>query len=199
MIESVIISSGDRMTEEIEEQEEEQTQPKTRIVIRRRKRVWVEYFQVIVVTLIITYGILYFVQISRVYGTSMIPTYHEGNIVLVDKVFYKHHEPNRNDIVVVDYKDANLKETFIIKRVVGISGDHIEIKDNELYLNGKLLDEDYINGAMNNTEDMTVDVPKGKVFVMGDNRNNSLDSRKLGYFDFKDDVIGKVFFTVPFF
>lgn len=128
----------------------------------------------------------------------MLPTFHEGNIVLVDKVFYKRSEPERNDIVVVDYKDANQNETFIIKRVVGIGGDHIEIKDNELYLNGKLMDEDYINGIMINSEDMVVDVPKGKVFVMGDNRNNSLDSRKLGYFDFDDDVIGKVFFTVPF-
>ena len=119
--------------------------------------------------------------------------------MLVDKVFYKHSEPKRNDIIVVDYKDTNLNETFIIKRVIGISGDHIEIKDNELYLNGELLEEDYINSAMTNTEDMVVDVPKGKVFVMGDNRNNSLDSRKLGYFDFEEDVIGKVFFTVPFF
>lgn len=183
------MSSGDKMAEEIQ----------TRKVIRRRKRLWVEYFQVIVVTLIITYGILHFVQISRVYGTSMIPTYHEGNIVLVDKVFYKHSEPKRNDIIVVDYKDTNLNETFIIKRVIGISGDHIEIKDNELYLNGELLEEDYIKDVMVNVEDMVVDVPKGKVFVMGDNRNNSLDSRKLGYFDFEEDVIGKVFFTVPFF
>lgn len=190
------MSSGDKMDEEVKVKDEEVV---VRKVIRKRKRAWVEYFQVIVVTLVITYGILHFVQISRVYGTSMIPTYHEGNIVLVDKVFYKQGEPKRNDIVVVDYKDANLKETFIIKRVVGIGGDHIEIKDNELYLNGKLLEEDYINEVMTSTEDMTVDVPEGKVFVMGDNRNNSLDSRKLGYFDFDDDVIGKVFFTVPFF
>ena len=66
-----------------------------------------------------------------------------------------------------------------------------------MYLNGELLQEDYINGAMINSEDMVVDVPEGKVFVMGDNRNNSLDSRKLGYFDFDEDVIGRVFFTVP--
>lgn len=166
-------------------------------VKQSKKSILLDYLKVIVITLIVTYGVLYFVQISKVYGTSMLPTYHEGNIVLVDKVFYKHSEPKRNDIVVVDYKDANMKETFIIKRVVGISGDHIEIKDNELYLNGELLEEDYINGAMINSEDMLVDVPEGKVFVMGDNRNNSLDSRKLGYFDFDEDVIGRVFFTVP--
>ena len=166
-------------------------------VKQSKKSILLDYLNVIVITLIVTYGVLYFVQISKVYGTSMLPTYHEGNIVLVDKVFYKHSEPKRNDIVVVDYKDANMKETFIIKRVVGIGGDHIEIKDNELYLNGELLEEDYINGAMINSEDMLVDVPEGKVFVMGDNRNNSLDSRKLGYFDFDEDVIGRVFFTVP--
>ena len=167
------------------------------IIWMKLNKVKLDYLKVIVITLIVTYGVLYFVQISKVYGTSMLPTYHEGNIVLVDKVFYKHSEPKRNDIVVVDYKDANMKETFIIKRVVGIGGDHIEIKDNELYLNGELLEEDYINGAMINSEDMLVDVPEGKVFVMGDNRNNSLDSRKLGYFDFDEDVIGRVFFTVP--
>ena len=100
---------------------------------------------------------------------------------------------------VVDYVDAAKKETYIIKRVIGIGGDHIDIKDNQVYLNGKLLEEDYINGVMTNNEDMSIDIPEGKVFVMGDNRNNSLDSRRLGYFDFDEDVIGKVFFTVPFF
>lgn len=177
------MSSGDNMEE----------------TVKSKKRVLLEYLRVIVITLIVTYGVLYFVQISRVYGTSMVPTFHEGNIVLVDKVFYKRGEPERNDIVVVDYRDANQNETFIIKRVVAVGGDHLEIKDNQVYLNGELLQEDYINGTMTNNEDMSIDIPEGKVFVMGDNRNNSLDSRRLGYFDFEDDVIGKVFFMVPFF
>ena len=177
------MSSGDNMEE----------------TVKSKKRVLLEYLRVIVITLIVTYGVLYFVQISRVYGTSMVPTFHEGNIVLVDKVFYKRGEPERNDIVVVDYRDANQNETFIIKRIVAVGGDHLEIKDNQVYLNGELLQEDYISGTMTNNEDMSIDIPEGKVFVMGDNRNNSLDSRRLGYFDFEDDVIGKVFFTVPFF
>ena len=107
------MTSGDKMEE----------------AIQSKKSILLEYLKVIVITLIVTYGILYFVQISRVYGTSMIPTYHEGNIVLVDKVFYKNKEPKRNDIIVVDYVDAAKKETYIIKRVIGIGGDHIDIKD----------------------------------------------------------------------
>ena len=133
-----------------------------------KKSILLEYLKVIVLTLVITYGVLYFIQISRVQMTSMVPTFKEGNIVLVDKVLYKNSSPQRNDIVIVDYKDANQKEKHIIKRV------------------------------MANNEDMSINIPEGKVFVMGDNRNNSLDSRRLGYFDFKEDVVGKVFFTVPF-
>ena len=164
-----------------------------------KKSILLEYLKVIVLTLVITYGVLYFIQISRVQMTSMVPTFKEGNIVLVDKVLYKNSSPQRNDIVIVDYKDANQKEKHIITRVIAIGGDHVEIKDNIVYLNGKKLDENYVNGVMANNEDMSINIPEGKVFVMGDNRNNSLDSRRLGYFDFDEDVIGKVFFTVPFF
>ena len=162
-----------------------------------KKSILLEYLKVIVLTLVITYGVLYFIQISRVQMTSMVPTFKEGNIVLVDKVLYKNSSPQRNDIVIVDYKDANQKEKHIIKRVIAIGGDHVEIKDNIVYLNGKKLDENYVNGVMANNEDMSINIPEGKVFVMGDNRNNSLDSRRLGYFDFDEDVIGRVFFTVP--
>ena len=69
-------------------------------------------------------------------------------------------------------------------------------QDRELLINGKKIKENYIKENMN-TEDLSIDIPKGKVFVMGDNRNHSLDSRKLGYFDFDNDVIGKVFFKIP--
>ena len=135
-----------------------------------------EYARVIVLTVIATFIFLQFVQISRVNGSSMENTYFQNNII-------------------VDYDDG-LDDTLIIKRVVAVGGDHLDIKNNEVYINGKKIKENYIKENMN-TEDLSIDIPKGKVFVMGDNRNHSLDSRKLGYFDFDNDVIGKVFFKIP--
>lgn len=158
--------------------------------------VLLEYLKVIVLTVIFTFVLLQFVQVSRVNGSSMENTYFQNNIVLIDKVFYKRQQPKRNDIIIVDYDDG-LEDTLIIKRVIAVGGDHLDIINNEVYINGKKIKENYIKEEMD-TEDLSVDIPKGKVFVMGDNRNHSLDSRKLGYFDFKDDVIGKVFFKIPF-
>lgn len=162
-----------------------------------KKTLFIENIKVIIVTILVTFIFLQFVQISRVHGTSMEETYHDGNIVLVNKIFYKMKEPKRNDIVIVDYHNGD-EETYIIKRVIGVGGDHIDIKDNSVYINNQLIEEDYIKEAMF-TENLSIDVPKGKIFVMGDNRNSSLDSRKLGVFDFENDVIGKVFVKVPFF
>lgn len=152
-----------------------------------------EYVKVIIFTIVITFGVLYFVQISRVVGSSMEPTYHHGNIILVDKVFYK--QPAYNDIVVVEYP-VSINEQQIIKRIVGLPGDHIEMKDNQLYRNGELLKEDYINEPMVGNKDFSYDIPEGKIFVMGDNRNHSVDSREIGYVDFDEQVVGKVFFKV---
>jgi signal peptidase I len=163
------------------------------IVEKQKKNVIVEYVKVIVITLIVTYLLLFFIQISRVEGSSMEPNYSDGNIVIVEKVFYKMGDPSYNDIVVIESHDQMDRE--YIKRVIGLGGDHLEIKDGKLYRNDTLVKEDYIDEAMIST-DMVVDVPEGKVFVMGDNRNNSSDSRQLGYFDVEDDIIGKVIFTL---
>lgn len=159
------------------------------------KKSLLEYIKVILVTVVVTYAVLYFVQISRVVGSSMENTYHNGNVILVDKVFYKQGEANYNDIVVVRYPVSD-DEDQIIKRVVGLPGDHLEMKNNQLYRNGELLKEDYIKEPMEGNEDFSYDIPEGKVFVMGDNRNHSVDSRMIGYVDFDEDVVGRVFFKV---
>ena len=157
------------------------------------KQSLLEYIKVIIITVILTFVFLQFVQISRVVGQSMEPNYHNGNIVLVDKFFYK--EPKYNDVVVVSYHVAE-NEDQIIKRVIGLPGDHLEMKDNQLYRNGQLLEEDYIYEPMQGNKDFSYDIPEGKIFVMGDNRNNSIDSRVIGYVDFDDEVVGRVFFKV---
>ena len=154
-----------------------------------------EYLRVIVCTVIVCVLFLHFVQISKVVGISMEPTYHDGNVILVDKFFYKNKEPQHDDIVVAHYALADEHEQ-IIKRVVGIPGDHIEMKDNRLYRNDQLLDESYILEPMENNNDFSYDIPKGKVFVMGDNRNHSVDSRLIGYLDFEEDIVGRVFLRV---
>lgn len=161
-------------------------------VENQKGNVILEYIKVIVITLLITYFILFFIQISKVQGSSMEPTYNEGNIVIVEKIFYKMGSPSNNDIIVVN---ADLANRHYIKRVVGVSGDHLEIKDGKLYRNDELVEEDYIKEPMLQT-DMVIDIPEGKVFVMGDNRNNSSDSRQLGYYDIKDDIVGKVIFKL---
>lgn len=158
------------------------------------KKSLIEYIKVIIVTVVLTYAVLYFVQVSKVIGSSMEPTYYEGNIVLVDKIFYKRGQPSYNDIIVLKYQDGDREQ--IIKRIVALPGDHIEMKDNQFYRNGELIEEDYIYESMDDNEDFSYDIPEGKVFVMGDNRNNSIDSRMIGYVDFDKDVVGRVFFKV---
>lgn len=141
-------------------------------------------------------------QMTVVKGPSMLPTLQENNRLLIEKISPKIGALHRGDIITL-YVPEMLeggKET-IIKRVIGLENDKIEIKDGKVYVNDKPLQEDYING--NETGDMggnysSVTVKKGQVYVMGDNRGNSLDSRIKGPIDLKK-VTGKVLVRVyPF-
>ena len=158
------------------------------------KNTIIEYIKVILVTVVLTYAVLYFVQISRVVGDSMKPTYKNGNIVLVDKRFYNYKDVKYGDVVVAkaDFGDG---EEQIIKRVIGKGGDVIACKNGALYRNNKKLDEPYIKEEMYD-DDWKVTVKQDCLFCMGDNRNNSADSREIGAIDFKTGIVGKVFFKV---
>lgn len=120
----------------------------------------------------------------RVSGDSMVPTLNDGDIMILDKIGYKINGLDRFDIVVVDYKGEK-----IIKRVIGLPGDHIEYKDNKLYINGKLVEEEY---KRKETSDFILEllgentIPKDKYLVLGDNRPISKDSRIIGLIDKKD-------------
>lgn len=133
----------------------------------------------------------------RVEGASMNTTLHDGEVMILNKIYYRKNDIKRFDIVVIDVGDKN-----IIKRVIGLPNEAIAYKDNELYINGKKIDDPYPSEI---TEDFSIrdigleKIPADSYFVMGDNRTNSDDSR----FSFgtikKDKILGKASFVVfPF-
>lgn len=127
-------------------------------------------------------------------GYSMNPTLNDKDRLIVEKVTYYFRQPSPGDIVVIKYP-ANPKEKFI-KRVVAVGGDTVEIKDNTLYVNNIPKKENYLlETTMNDFNKVTV--PKGTIFVMGDNRNNSRDSRftDVGFVDLSM-VIGRAVFRI---
>lgn len=139
----------------------------------------------------------YVVQITIVNGVSMVPTLQHNDKLLVEKISPRFEgKIQRGDIVTVHIPELleDGKET-IIKRVIGLENDTVEIKrDGKVYVNNEMLDEGYINGPTTNIPDpryAKVKVPEGHVFVMGDNRMNSLDSRIRGPISM-EKVTGKV-------
>jgi len=111
----------------------------------------------------------------RVENVSMQPTLHEGEFILVNKLAYRLGDFDRGDIIVFHH-DA--MEDYI-KRVVGLPGDQIEVRDEHVFINGQLMDEHYIAAPPLYTG--AWEVPEGHVFVLGDNRNQSSDSHNWGY------------------
>ncbi len=122
----------------------------------------------------------------RVDGTSMLPTLHPDELVIVNKLVYKYSQPKRGDIIVFHFPRAPEQE--YIKRLIGLSGDRIQVLDGLVYVNGTLIDEAYIAASPLYTGDWVV--PSDSYFVLGDNRNNSYDSHTWGVVP-QDYVIGK--------
>ncbi len=125
----------------------------------------------------------------------MYPTISPNNYLIVNKIPYLASEPERGDIVVFKahiYSD-NGEEKDLIKRVIGIENDVIEIKDGIVYRNGEALDESYIYGGVTPGDMAPFTVDKGYIFVMGDNRPNSMDSRDPSIGEIAvSDILGRV-------
>jgi signal peptidase I len=134
----------------------------------------------IVETVLLTAAIFLLVNAAtgrfRIEGQSMEPNLHDGEYVLIDKISYRLHSPERGDVIVF-VPPSN--ERDYIKRVIGLPGDTVEIRGGQVYVNGTALDEPYLHNLTN--ADMPARaVEEGRYFVMGDNRNNSSDSRSFG-------------------
>jgi len=179
---------------------EQQTQPlPTSSQTERKRRKWFSYILYFAMGLLIAMGIRTVVEPTIVVGESMLPNLEEGQYLLNLKMAYKWDQPDYGDVVIVDTLDVNQNHRYLIKRVIGLPGDTIEIKDNILYRNGKAIQEDYILEPMEDNLDIQVTLGKNEVWVMGDNRNHSTDSRVIGPLDYTKDVRGKVILRlIPF-
>ena len=146
-----------------------------------------EIVETIALTLIIFLVIRFAIQSYRVEGVSMQPGLQSDQYVLVNKIAYLFHAPERGDVIVFHFPLDTSKD--FIKRVIGLPGDTISFTSTTVQVNGVVLNEPYIS-APNGTQGETLTVPPDDYFVMGDNRPVSDDSRDWGFVP-KDDIIGK--------
>lgn len=144
---------------------------------------------------IVTY--LFILQPNQVKGASMEPTFHSGDYIFTSKVTYKFRKYERGDVVV--FKSPKNPDIEYIKRIIGLPGDKIVIQSGEVYVNGNLIQEPYISAKTNTweggfvKEGAVVLVPDDELFVMGDNRPRSSDSREFGTVPM-NSIIGQVFY-----
>lgn len=134
-----------------------------------------EYVEAFGIAIVLALFIITFIaQSFLVQGASMEPSLHNGERLLVDKLTYRIRPPKRGEVIVFKYPSDPRRK--FIKRIMGLPGDQIEVRNHQLYVNGSALEEEYINGPTYGDFGPIV-VPEGSYFVMGDNRNNSDDSR----------------------
>lgn len=135
-------------------------------------REWIESIIIAIVLAIVIKAFLF--ETVLVDGSSMLPTLRDRDRLAVNKIGYRFDGPRYGDIVVFEYPGN--PSLIFIKRVIGVEGDRVEVRDHRVYLNGVELDEPYINEKpLGNFSEVVV--PPDTVFVLGDNRNDSRDSR----------------------
>jgi len=127
-----------------------------------------------------------------VLGISMEPSFHTGQRVLISKVTYRLHEPERGDVIV--FQPSNGDQGEYIKRIIALPGDTVEVKNGAVYVNGTRLKEPYINSTPSYRLDGHK-VPADNYFVLGDNRNHSNDSHN-GWVVPRENIVGKAWVSI---
>jgi signal peptidase I len=158
---------------------------------------------IIVVAVAITSALLvraFVVQQFAVEGQSMLSTLNDGDRVLVNRLSYRLHDPRRGDVVVLQRFEGGADERDLIKRVIGLPGEQVEVRSCVVYIDDVPLEEPYIDAAVQQRdgcgEDQSpVTVPDESVFVLGDHRGKSSDSRVFGAVPY-DLLIGRAFVII---
>ncbi len=159
---------------------------------------WILYIGIV---LILSWLIVTFVGVRTVVdGQSMEPTLQDGNNLIVDKLSYRFRDPKRYVIIVFPYKYE--ENTYYIKRIIGLPGETVQVKNGEVYIDGEILGEDYGAEAMEDAGIASDPIELGtdEYFVLGDNRNHSSDSRdpSVGVLR-REDLIGRAWIRIyPF-
>lgn len=151
------------------------------------QRTLMDIVETVLLSVVLFLGINAVSSRIRVESISMQPTLYAGNFVLVNKLAYQLGKPSRGDIIVFRYPPDPTQVPYI-KRVIGLPGDRVTITGGKVYINGAQLIEPYLITTTNRGGEWTV--PPNNLFVMGDNRNNSSDSRSWGFVPLQN-VIGK--------
>ena len=139
---------------------------------------------------------LFFFQPHQVIGNSMGPNFEDREYLLTDKISYRFHKPQRGDVVI--FKSPPDPEKDYIKRIVGLPGEKIKIQGGKVFINDRLLNENYLSPGTPVSpgvflrEGQEVKIPDDSYIVLGDNRSNSFDSRSWGPVPAKD-IIGRAF------
>ena len=137
----------------------------------------------------------YLFTFARVDGTSMLDTLHENNIMGVSRLHYRLNEPQRGEIITCNYPEDGNK--LFVKRIIGLPGETIEIREGTVYIDGEPIAETYLTRVDDQSMD-PITLAKDEIFVMGDNRPVSRDSRAVGPLTL-DEIYGRVLFVAfPF-
>ncbi len=174
-----------------------QPEPESNLtIVPKVENPWIETGKTVFLSIFLAVGIQSFVARSYyIPSGSMLPTLQINDRLIVDKLSYRFSNPVRGDIVVFDPPaKLGFKDAFI-KRVIGLPGDRVEVKNGKVYVNDKALSEKYVEEAPSYTwssTSLTPDgiVPEGHYLVLGDNRNNSYDGHYWGFIP-KDRIVGK--------
>jgi signal peptidase I len=147
-----------------------------------------ESLQVVLPALILALTVhLFLAQATIVYGQSMEPSLFEKQRLIIDKVSYHFFPPKRDDIVVIAMPDM---QEMLVKRVIGLPGETVEVREGVVYVNGQALSEPFLRD-MGHESDAPIVLGPLNYFVMGDNRDNSNDSRSFGPVQ-RDYILGRV-------